>query len=346
MNIQKIFSGTIDLNPTYHGWSTVAITKTGELLAVCSGNRVAHVCPFGRTFFYRSSDGGKTWTGPEVLSKGPLDDRDAGICIAADGSVLVNYFTSTLAFQPGVCWPEWEELAKNITPEILAAEHGLWMRRSTDNGKTWSEKYRTPVNNPHGPVLLKSGRLFMPGKLQADDCSMTAMMLDEMGVAVSDDNGVTWQLISRIPAPAGHDSANCHELHAVEAYDGRIIVQIRDETPPHGSTWQTESKDGGLTWSEPHKICNGFPSHLIRFGGDKLLTVYGWRDEPDCGIRAMVSEDSGRTWGDELILYREGLNRDLGYPSTVEMPDGSLFTLWYENNGQTSCLNYCNWQIS
>ena len=98
MNIQKIFSGTIDLNQTYHGWPTVAITKTGELLAVCSGNRVAHVCPFGRTFFYRSSDGGKTWTGPEVLSKGPLDDRDAGICIAADGSVLMNYFTSTLAF--------------------------------------------------------------------------------------------------------------------------------------------------------------------------------------------------------------------------------------------------------
>ena len=33
----------------YIGWPTVARTKTGELLAVFSGDREEHVCPWGKT---------------------------------------------------------------------------------------------------------------------------------------------------------------------------------------------------------------------------------------------------------------------------------------------------------
>lgn len=349
MNIKKIFSGKIDLNPTYHGWPTVNISDSGELFVTCSGNRVGHVCPFGRVFLYRSTDFGRTWSGPDQLSNGPLDDRDAGINFAADGSLLVNYFTSILAFQPGHCRPEWQEIAKTITPDVIAAEHGFWMRRSTDGGKTWSEKYRTPVYNVFGPIRLKDGRLFFPGIVSSHMTAHVSVDPDpeqNLASAVSNDHGQTWQILAPIPAPAGYDARKCHEFHAVEAPDGRIIVQHRDHNDPKlpGCTWQTESADGGLTWSEPHKICNGFPSHLLRFGKDKLLMSYGWRYEP-YGIRAMISEDSGRTWGEEIILYDKGLSGDLGYPSTVELPDGTLFTLWYENNGKIAELNYCNWTM-
>ena len=83
----------------YHGWPTLARTKKGELLVVCSGGREAHVCPFGRVELIRSKDNGKTWTFPRVLLDGPIDDRDAGIVETAKGSLLVTTFTS-LAYEP------------------------------------------------------------------------------------------------------------------------------------------------------------------------------------------------------------------------------------------------------
>jgi len=30
------------------GWPTVCVRRNGELLVTCSGNRLAHVCPFGQ----------------------------------------------------------------------------------------------------------------------------------------------------------------------------------------------------------------------------------------------------------------------------------------------------------
>lgn len=66
----------------YHGWPTIARRSTGELLLVFSGGRESHVCPFGRVELMRSQDDGATWRWPQVLSDGPIDDRDAGVVAA------------------------------------------------------------------------------------------------------------------------------------------------------------------------------------------------------------------------------------------------------------------------
>ena len=78
----------------YHGWPTLARRSNGELLLVCSGGREAHVCPFGWVELMRSSDGGRSWTWPQVLMDSAIDDRDAGVCETAQGSLLVTTFTS------------------------------------------------------------------------------------------------------------------------------------------------------------------------------------------------------------------------------------------------------------
>ena len=38
------------------------------------------------------------------------------------------------------------------------------MIRSTDGGRTWSERYSSLVNSPHGPTQLRDGRLLYAGK--------------------------------------------------------------------------------------------------------------------------------------------------------------------------------------
>ena len=51
----------------YIGWPTAGRMPDGELLAVFSGDRDAHVDPFGKTFLVRSRDDGQTWDEPELI---------------------------------------------------------------------------------------------------------------------------------------------------------------------------------------------------------------------------------------------------------------------------------------
>jgi hypothetical protein len=47
------------------------------------------------------------------------------------------------------------------------------------------------------------------------------------------------------------------------------------------------------------------------------------------GIRAKVSRDQGRTWGDEIVLRKDARTWDIGYPRTVVRKDGKLVTIYY-----------------
>jgi len=144
-------------------------------------------------------------------------------------------------------------------------------------------------------------------------------------------------------APKGY-----HELHAVEAADGRLIVQIRNHNKANSNeTLQTESTNGGKTWSEPHPIgVWGLPSHLLKLRDGRLLMTYGYR-RPPFGNLARISEDHGQTWSDPLTISADAPNGDLGYPSTVESPDGTLLTIWYEHPQATdkALLRQSRWRI-
>jgi hypothetical protein len=61
-----------------------------------------------------------------------------------------------------------------------------------------------------------------------------------------------------------------------------------------------------------------------------LLAVYGYR-VPPYGVRARVSEDTGRTWGQEIVLRDDGGSRDLGYPRTVQLGGNRLMAVYYFN---------------
>ena len=57
--------------------------------------------------------------------------------------------------------------------------------------------------------------------------------------------------------------------------------------------------------------------------------TYGHRRDP-IGNQVRISDDHGRSWSSAMIISGDGSSTDLGYPSTVELDDGSLLTVWYE----------------
>lgn len=347
----------------YHGWPTIARRSNGELWAVCSGGREEHVCPFGQVVAFTSRDNGESWTRGRVLHDGPLDDRDAGVIETAKGTLLVTTFTS-LAYEPylekqakfaelkddgwktkGMAHEElatWKATRDLLTPEQRKAALGEWILRSTDGGISWSAPIPTIVNSPHGPIQLKDGRLLYPGKqLWTNE--------KKIGVAQSLDDGQTWQWLAEIPTRKGDAvPKGYHELHGVEAADGTIIVQIRNHNSQNANeTLQTESTDGGKTWSEPHPIgVWGLPSHLIRLSDDRLLMTYGYRRKP-FGNQARVSSDHGKTWSAPIHISDDGIGGDLGYPSTVELADKTLITLWYEamKEPKKAVLRIAKWKL-
>ncbi len=80
---------------------------------------------------------------------------------------------------------------------------------------------------------------------------------------------------------------------------------------------------------------------------DHILCTIGWR-QPDYGIRAVLSADGGDTWDVErTIRIRGGLpNKDLGYPCTILDGGGSLFTVYYGQDGDgVTCIWGTRWRL-
>ncbi len=337
----------------YCGWSTVTRRANGELWVTWSGGREAHVCPFGQVQAMTSRDNGETWTWPRVLHDSAIDDRDSGCVETAKGSLLVTTFSS-LAYEDILAKAEkdgnwdaeklarWKGARDRLNAGERKAELGEWLLRSTDGGLSWSTRIKTIVNNPHGPIQLRDGRLLYAGKRLWDESK-------RIGVCESKDDGQTWQWLAEIPTRSGDAvPRSYHELHAVEAQDGTLIAQIRNHnTANAGETLQSESHDGGKTWSEPHSIgVWGMPSHLLRLRDGRLLMTYGHRRAP-FGNQARISADNGKSWGEAMIISGDGAGGDLGYPSTVELADGTLLSVWYESlkGNPHAVLRQARWKI-
>ena len=342
----------------YNGWPTLVRRRGGQLWVVCSGGRESHVCPFGRVEAMTSGDDGQTWTWPRVLLDSAIDDRDAGVLETSKGTLLVTTFTS-LAFQehllapaerlklgdPGAWSQEklarWRAVCDRLNAEERRKELGVWMIRSTDDGKSWSQRDRCLVNSPHGPVQISDGRQLYAGKeLWHGE--------ERIGVCESADDGQSWRWLATIPTRPGDDHRNYHELHAVEAANGSIVVHIRNHNKnQERETLQTESSDGGKTWSVPHAIdVWGLPSHLLRLRDGRLLMSYGHR-RPPFGNQARLSTDNSRTWSEPMTISGDGIGGDLGYPSTVELADGTLLSVWYERRKESprAVLRQARWRI-
>ena len=350
--IKQLDLKTISHQPElYHGWPTLALLKNGDLVASWSGGREGHVCPFGQVVFMRSRDGGESWCWPRVILDSGLDDRDSGILETQNGTLLATTFTS-LAYEPilkramqnGDWDPaklkRWQAAHHRLTDEDRSAELGQWMIRSEDGGRTWSGKYPSIVNSPHGPIQLADGRLIYAGKEL-----WTGQK--RVGVSESLDDGKTWKWLSQIPTRDGDDPADYHELHAVELPDKRIIVQIRNHNPQNSrETLQCESTDGGRTWTKPIAIgVWGLPSHLLRLLDGRVLMTYGYRRSP-YGNQARLIED-GRRWSEPLTVSDDGASGDLGYPSTVQLSDGTMISIWYElpRGSSKAVLRQARWKL-
>ena len=323
----------------YQGWPTVTASPNGTLYTAASSFRMAHVCPFGKNVLFCSKDDGRTWSPPTVINDDFLDDRDAGILCLDEQTLLLSWFSHPASLYMGD-FRNWIRNDSGALGEVMLErfgeippEHdagGSFLKKSEDGGVTWSDPIRVPVSTPHGPVRLKSGKLLYFGK---EMYSGGQEKPDVIAAYESVDQGVTWDRLGVCRKPDDLPWDLFHEPHVCELPDGTLFGMIRAER--HGdyksfTMFSTNSKDGGRTWSpwQPTGV-SGSPPHLLRHSSGALICAFG-RREPPYGERAVVSYDGGSTWEDEYVLDDNAKDSDLGYPSSVELPDGSVMTVYYQ----------------
>lgn len=340
----------------YFGWPTVARLRNGRIAVVASGFRLAHICPFGKTVIAFSEDEGATYTRPAPVIDTVLDDRDGGIVPFGSGSVIVTSFNHTVAFHRE-CTDSPYQLAylDTITPEEEAAALGATFRFSHDNGVTFGPIFKSPVTSPHGPVVLPDGSLLWVGTTYSDDDDRVMGVNNIQAYRIHPDGHMTYVGEIENPVSGDRNPRPC-EPHAIVLDDGTLLVHIRVQ---HGgalfTTFQSESSDGGRSWTKPHQILSDFggaPSHLMRHSSGTLIAAYGFRGDPKnnapFGIRVMFSRDQGQSWDIDHDIYRNDISADLGYPSTVELRDGSLLTVFYAipAAGQPAVILQQQWRLA
>ena len=297
--------------------------QTDELLGVVRGG-AAHRGQEGRLDLLRSSDGGKTWTGPTLLVDGSTDDRNPGLGQLADGTIVAAYTIIT-----------WEYDSIGGQPKKTGQRNeGVHTIRSSDNGKTWSAPERSEgiaalytkeagtgmSGSPYGKIVqLPDGTALMAVYFNFPDARKHQSWMFR-----STDGGATWG----DPTLLGE---HFNETGLVILRDGRVLAAMRSEVGRYLEI--IESGDQGRTWSKPARVTadHEHPADLIELADGRVLLTYGQRNTPR-GVEAILSRDVGHTWDPttKVKLAEEVKFGDNGYPSSVQNADGSIVTMYYQ----------------
>ncbi len=318
----------------YFGWPSITKTHDGTLIAGASGLRHKHVDPWGKTVLFYSKDSGQNWTGPNIINDTPLDDRDVGLITLDDGSVLASWFTldekSYMSKKAhSTSEPEILEELEFWDDKTINHYAGSYVMKSS-NGISFNRRIRIPVTAPHGPIQLKDRSLLYLGRYFNNDQEKRGIM-----VYKSYDRGLTWVETCAVDT-GSFDVDYCHEPHAVELDDGKIIGMVRYQKDCF-TFFKILSDDGGKTWSNPVPTnAKGSPPHLLKHSSGAIICVYGYRGYPKTGTNppygqlAMISYDNGNTWTGEYAIRLDTPNYDTGYPASIELSDKSILTVYYQ----------------
>ncbi len=290
-----------------------------------------HVDKGARIALSRSTDGGKSWTSPAILPAFDPEcgEQDPSIAELADGTLLINFFRWRVV-------PE-SEKERLFYPSRRQYDgswsdvEGPFIIRSSDRGQSWERQPvlvdscpLTRAGTSDSVLALPDGDLLM-GVYGADPGSSVCRAY----TVRSTDRGDSWGQPARI---ARHSQISFEEPALARLPDGRLLAMLRARVAgSYQYLFQATSDDEGHSWRDlqPTPMW-GHPAHLLLLADGRLLCSYGYRRKP-FGVRACLSQDGGQTWdmAREFVLRDDGGSRDVGYPATAQLTDGTLVTVYY-----------------
>jgi len=299
-------------------WPNLTLLPNGDMVAAIY-NHPSHGCGTGSNVeLWASTDQGRSWSYRSTMSD--LGDEPTGIRmnhavgLTGDGGLV------------GLVSGYHQGQKRPFLP--------LQCCLSDDVGATWQRHLLDTEGVPFGDVLaLPDGRLACP----MYQCLSIEPRVNESFLLFSADGGATWGKRVSI--------GNTNETHVIRLRDagdtwlaaGRTSCADRmDNALPHGSGEVLfRSDDAGRTWSagklfSPQGQEN---AHLLELADGRLLCCFTSRIPGLFGVVMRVSADAGETWSLPCVLIsipaRDWLATDIGYPSSVQLADGTIVTAYY-----------------
>lgn len=281
----------------------------------------------------RSLDGGESWEVQVTPCKLP---GDKGLSVdehVKDELRVQKELDDSVLDPPGNIDFTHPDFALMCARSGLRAGAKSWFYYSYDRCKTWEGPFKLPMFGQLG-IAARTDYIV----LSNHECLLFLTATKSNGeegrpfLAKTTDGGRTFEFVSWIcPEPEGFAIMPS----SVKPKDGSIIVALRCHY--NDRSWiELYSSDDGKTFnylSTPVENTGkaGNPPSMIMLQDGRICLTYGYRAEP-YGIRAKISNDDGRTWGEEIILRADGGDADIGYPRTVQRPDGTIVTVYYYND--------------
>ena len=245
------------------------VTQDGSVLVFAEGRRGMGGDPRtngnapGDLVMRRSTDHGQTWEPLVVIDSGFLPNGDK--VDYADPTPVFDAETETVFLVYGQL-PDLgpDSPAYGQSPVAADAHHVVWVRASTDNGKTWSERkqivypdephktsdglyWRIAHPGPGNGIQLQwqdhhkslNGRLVIPAKRDGSK-TPTGPVRTEPFVFYSDDHGDTWQVGEPTEGPGSNED------EVIELTNGQLLLDARQDTGLYRR--RHLSTDGGQTW--------------------------------------------------------------------------------------------------
>lgn len=322
-----------DITRTADGALLVCFREAGEcsVQAVRDGT-YEHVDKAARIALCTSRDDGHSWDYRQLPAfNDERGEQDCSIRCLSDGRVIMNFFQWWVVPEDEkdrLPYPARQQQDRSwsdvVGPSVICSE---------DHGKTWDTE-PTPVPSDPLPragtadavVELPDGRLIM-GIYGADYGDNICRSYSVM----SSDRGKSWGRTTVIAEDPEH-LISFEEPSLCVRDDGVLVAVLRAGKPKeYAHLYTAFSFDSGASWSLLQKTPMwGHPACTNLLPDGRLLCCYGYRREP-FGVRATISADGGETWdiANEIIIRDDGYSRDVGYPSTVVLDDGSLYTVYY-----------------
>lgn len=212
---------------------------------------------------------------------------------------------------------------------------------SADDGESWSvpknltslfdnNLYNWTFHLPgpgHG-IQTKSGRLILqiwhrrPITFPADERNYG------VSVIYSDDKGESWKTGGTVPL----GKAQLNESRIVELEDEELLLNARSGAFVCSSRFLSQSRNGGLSWSQPQAISSlpkafatdsGF-ANSNSDGEDLLILTRPEGKNERRNLTIYSSENHGKNWKKRGVIYK-GIT---GYSDCVILPDKSVGVIY------------------
>lgn len=260
-----------------------------------------------------SKDSGQSWTRGGSLA--PVPDEvstrmNHGVGVVDQGKRLIAVVSGYREVdRPGPEKDRWDLIFPVIS-------------ESTDGGKVWKEIGVLDVGLEPSEAVIPFGTIY-----QAADQSLRLSVyhrdLDAAYMLESSDGGKSWSIRSKI----GDDLSETGCLPLSDKEWLAISRTTPEEGRTSGELRQMRSLDDGKTWIDEGNVTQRYehPADIKRLKDGRLLLTYSIRTYGAIVFR--ISDNDGASWGRpyEVSAYKG----DGGYPSSVELADGSILTTFY-----------------